>query len=113
MSRRNRLIDPERAWTNYWQMGDGHSLDKMQEANPIINPRTGKLVTRDAIEKSMWRWACRPENYERAYDILKSSLMSQGELWTRERFAQELREKARWVLTRSQFRRWYNEPQSS
>ncbi len=112
MSRRSRLIDPVNAWTNYWQMGDGHSLDKMQAANPIVNPRTGKLVTRDAIEKSMWRWACRPENYESAYSILKTALMSQGDLWTRERFSQELREKARWALTRRQYINWY-EPRSS
>lgn len=109
MSRRNRLIDPEEVWKMYWSMGEeGRSLDKVH-VNLPVNPRTGKLVTRDAVSKAMWRWACRPENYEIAYKSLRAALMGQGELWTDERFKQELSEKARWALTRAQYKRWYEQ----
>lgn len=108
MSLRNRLIDPEATWRMYWEtLGDGRSLANLQASFPI-NPRTNKRVTRDAGEKAMWRWACRPENYDKAFKMLKTSMMGRGDLWTDERFQKELKEKARWCLTRRQYVNWYN-----
>jgi uncharacterized Fe-S cluster-containing radical SAM superfamily enzyme len=109
MSLRNKFIDPEKIFTIYWQeMGAGRSLAKLHEQFPI-NPKTGRKVTRDAGYKAMWRWACRPENYTKAHNIFRSSMLSTtGELWTDERFKAELKEKARWVLTPRQYKSWYN-----
>lgn len=104
---RNRLIDPAAIFKIYWQvLGDGRSLAHLQSEFPI-NPKTGKRVTRDAGYKAMWRWACRPENYDEAYTIFKGAMISHGDLWTDERFKAELKEKARWVLTPRQYINWY------
>ena len=71
------------------------------------NPVTGERLTVDAGYKSMWRWACRPENEKAAYHIFRKSPLGRDPEWTPERWHAELKEKARWALTKTQYRRWY------
>lgn len=109
MSQRSKFLNPAELFRTYWQiLGDGRSLAHLQSSFPI-NPKTGRRVTRDAGYKAMWRWACRPENYQEAFQIFQRSMMGHGDLWTEDRFKAELKEKARWILTRRQYKSWYHE----
>lgn len=107
MSLRKKFIDGEKIFKDYWQeMGDARSLTTLAESFPR-NPITGERISKDAGYKAMWRWACRPENQERAYRIFRKSSYGNDPEWTMDRWKAELKEKARWALTPTQYRRWY------
>ncbi len=100
-----RVLDGEQLYRDYWLQD--LSLSQLA-ANLPVNPQTGKPCTQDAANKAMWRWACRPEHWDQAFEIFKQSRIGHGELWTKALFQVELKEKGRWVLTPNQFRRWFN-----
>lgn len=107
MSLRRHLLDGEYLFRTYWQdMGTARSL-KMLATQLPRNPSTGERCTKDAAYKAMWRWACRPENEQAAYEMFRKSSYGQDPEWTPERFHAELEEKARWALTRRQYDQWY------
>lgn len=108
MSLREKYIDGERAFRYYFtELGKERSTDLLLKLVPQRNPRTGERFTKDAFYKSMWRWACRPENREVSYRVFKRSNIGRDDKWTVERWDAELREKARWALTPNQYREWY------
>jgi hypothetical protein len=105
MSLRTRYINGEEIFKKYWQeMGDARSLKTLAESLPV-NPRTGERITKDAAYKAMWRWACRPENEQKSYDIFRQTGM--GATYSSLMWRDELKEKARWVLTKTQYQKWY------
>ena len=107
MTLRKRNLNGEDIFRTYWEeMGNARSLRALAEKFPR-NPVTGERLTVDAGYKSMWRWACRPENEKAAYHIFRKSPLGRDPEWTPERWHAELKEKARWALTKTQYRRWY------
>lgn len=110
MSLRSRYIDGGELFRIYWQdMGNARSLKTLAAQFPR-NPVTGERITKDAGYKAMWRWACRPENEQKAYLIFRKSSYGSDPDWTPEKFHEELKEKARWILTRTQYQKWYCQP---
>lgn len=108
MTLRRRNLDGEEIFTTYWkEMGDARSLSTLAEQFPR-NPLTGERITKDAGYKAMWRWACRPENETKAYNIFRRSALGSQPEWTPSRWHDELKEKARWALTPAQYKRWYS-----
>lgn len=100
-----KYLDGEKLFHQYWlEMGHARSLLIMQQGFPI-NPKTGKRFTRDAGYKAIWRWACLPENYEKAWNIFH--LSAGYEDWLPEQFKDALKEKALFMLTKAQYRRYY------
>lgn len=109
MSLYSRKLDGELLFRTYWnEMGTTRSLTLLAKQFPR-NPITGERITADAGYKAMWRWACRPENFDAAYDIFRKSIYGQDPEWTKKRFYDELKEKARWMLTPHQYKVWYEE----
>lgn len=109
MSLRRKILDGKRLFRHYWlELGEARSLTLLVKESPI-NPRTGERFTKDAFYKAMWRWACRPENERESYDIFRRTTMGNQPEWTLFRWRDELKEKARWVLTPAQYRKWYKE----
>lgn len=109
MSLRRHMLDGAAIFRTYWQdMGTARSLKALAAQFPR-NPNTGERITKDAGYKAMWRWACRPENEQEAYTIFRKSSYGQDPDWTPERFHAELKEKARWALTKRQYQLWYVE----
>ncbi len=107
MSLRKRNLDGAEIFRIYWeQMGEARSLRTLAEKFPRSST-TGKRITKDAGYKSMWRWACRPENEELSYKIFRRTAFGRDPEWTKERWHSELAEKARWALTPRQYRDWY------
>ena len=100
------LEDGEAIWKIYWVDLGGGSLKDMAVNFPI-NPRTQKPITKDAGYKRMWRWACRPENFHRAFELFQQHMVSIGEAWTETDFRKEVLEKAQWAVTPKQYRKWY------
>lgn len=107
MSLRKRNLDGAEIFRIYWeQLGENRSLRLLAEHFPH-NPQTGERLTKDAGYKSMWRWACRPENEKESYKIFRHSAFGRDPEWTPERWHAELKEKARWAVTPNHYKEWY------
>lgn len=100
----------EELFVHYYQtMGTARSFGKLASwcvSKGWINRQTGKPPTRMAPWFSMWRWAIKTENQEKAYKIYDNSLVDYGEHITRSEWEEFLDNKARVCLRPVDYDRW-------
>lgn len=93
-----KYIDGEFLYDYYFRvMGSARSQRKLPavaEANGIKN-FYGESPSFMGCWKSMWRWACEPENHQKAYELYNNAMQDYGLYYTFDEFKQILREKSK------------------
>lgn len=100
----------EELFVEYYEtMGTARSYIKLVnycKSKGWINRRTGKPPTRMSLWFSMWRWAIRPENHERAYKLFQQAKMDEGEFCSKAAWEELLDERAKVCLRDSDYLKW-------
>lgn len=93
----------------YVTMGGARSTVKLVDYCALqgwLNPITRKPPSRMAVWFGMWRWAIRPENQERAYQLYNKAKLDDGEYCSREEWLSLLSERAKVCLRDTDFMKW-------
>lgn len=117
----NKYLDGKQLFTVYWKdfggpvsIGGAGSITRLVNwcaAQGIRNPVTGKIPSRMATWKSLYRWAV--NNIDEAYEMAKSAFFDRGIELTKERWMEEMKVKVNTSYQKPNFTRKWEQKNAS
>ena len=86
------LLDPERCWKEWVRLESLKKVQDLFESEGLKNPKTMRVPTVSAIEKSAYRWAL--ENQDQSKEDLRRAWSTIGEVLTEEKWKEFLIDKS-------------------